>query len=110
MSSCPLFEAVCKRPAPRVMKTGILRDEYSKNGYVAFPNPPSAYGCLDVKLDPDTGAVDVVWESNQAVMRKNTKGDGYHSFLYDGVREDVVANEHETLDSMIEQACGHWLF
>jgi hypothetical protein len=103
MSDGPLFEAVCERLVPRIiMKTGILRDECLGNA--AFPNPPSAFGFLDVKLDP--GTVDVVWGSNQAVMRKNATGGGYHSFLYTGVREDVAANEHETLDSMIQQACS----
>jgi hypothetical protein len=107
-----LFDAVCNRLVPRLVG-GILRDSYAADGssYVAYPNPPSAFEFLDATLNPETGDVSVAWGENQAILRKNKRGDGYHSFLRAGIRDDaVVANEHETLDAMLEQAASAaWL-
>jgi hypothetical protein len=102
-----LFDAVCNRFVHRIMANGIRHSSADGTSYVAYPGLPAAFEFLEARLDPATGDVNVMWGMNQAVMRKDKNGGGYHSFLYNDLREEVTANEHATLDSMMEQACSY---
>ena len=107
------FTEICNKMVPRILNVTIcsLRGEgvgdENKRMLTLYPwKEPSNYECAEIEQIRDTGTITVMWGENRAVMNRNKNGTGYHSFLYSSVREDAAANEHATLDDMIEHACG----
>ena len=111
MSKTDDFVEIYKKMIPRILKVSIcsLRGEAegdeNRSLLTVYPIKPSNYECMEIEQIKATGTITVTWGENRAVMRPNKTGAGYHSFLYTSLREDAAANEHATLDDMIERVC-----
>lgn len=113
MSDTLLFDAACNRLVPAMLKKyGSPNGERTTaTSYVVFLDPVNKDDFLDVEHDATTGIVTVHWRDTEIVMRPNKctrypDATGYHSFITFTTRSDATANEHATIDSMIEQACS----